>query len=101
MPDVSVVDLTARLEKPAVYEEINQVFMKAAEGELKGMLGYTEDDVVSEDFSGDSRTSIVSAKAGILRNPHVIKLVSWHDNEWGYSDKLVDWSNWSVGSKIN
>jgi len=90
VPDVSVVDLTARLEKPATYEEIKQAFKEAAEGELKGILGYTEDDVVSEDFRGDARTSIFDAKAGISLNPHFVKVVSWYDNEWGYSNKLVD-----------
>ncbi|SEL08479.1 type I glyceraldehyde-3-phosphate dehydrogenase [Parapedobacter koreensis] len=90
VPDVSVVDLTARLEKPATYEEIKQAFKEAAEGELKGILGYTEDDVVSEDFRGDARTSIFDAKAGISLNEHFVKVVSWYDNEWGYSNKLVD-----------
>jgi len=90
VPDVSVVDLTARLEKPATYEEIKQAFKEASEGELKGILGYTEDDVVSEDFRGDSRTSIFDAKAGISLNDNFVKVVSWYDNEWGYSNKLVD-----------
>jgi len=88
--DVSVVDLTARLEKPATYEEIKQAFKEAAEGELKGILGYTEDDVVSQDFLGDARTSIFDAKAGISLNDNFVKVVSWYDNEWGYSNKLVD-----------
>lgn len=90
VPDVSVVDLTARLEKPASYEEIKQAFKDASEGELKGILGYTEDDVVSEDFRGDARTSIFDAKAGISLNDNFVKVVSWYDNEWGYSNKLVD-----------
>ncbi len=90
VPDVSVVDLTARLEKPATYEEIKQAFKEAAEGELKGILGYTEDEVVSEDFRGDARTSIFDAKAGISLNDNFVKVVSWYDNEWGYSNKLVD-----------
>jgi len=90
VPDVSVVDLTARLEKPATYEEIKQAFKDASEGELKGILGYTEDDVVSEDFRGDARTSIFDAKAGISLNDNFVKVVSWYDNEWGYSNKLVD-----------
>ncbi|SEM15018.1 glyceraldehyde 3-phosphate dehydrogenase [bacterium A37T11] len=90
VPDVSVVDLTARLEKPATYEDIKQAFKDASEGELKGILGYTEDDVVSEDFKGDSRTSIFDAKAGIALNNNFVKVVSWYDNEWGYSNKLVD-----------
>ncbi|SFC07763.1 glyceraldehyde 3-phosphate dehydrogenase [Parapedobacter composti] len=88
--DVSVVDLTVRLEKPATYEEIKQAFKEAAEGELKGILGYTEDDVVSQDFLGDARTSIFDAKAGISLNDNFVKVVSWYDNEWGYSNKLVD-----------
>jgi glyceraldehyde-3-phosphate dehydrogenase, type I len=90
VPDVSVVDLTVRLEKPATYEEIKQAFKEASEGELKGILGYTEDDVVSEDFRGDARTSIFDAKAGISLNDNFVKVVSWYDNEWGYSNKLVD-----------
>jgi len=88
--DVSVVDLTCRLEKPATYEEICAAVKKASEGELKGILGYTEDDVVSSDFIGDARTSIFDAKAGISLNPNFVKLVSWYDNEWGYSNKLID-----------
>ncbi|SHJ45773.1 type I glyceraldehyde-3-phosphate dehydrogenase [Thermoclostridium caenicola] len=88
--DVSVVDLTCRLEKPATYEEICAAVKKASEGELKGILGYTEDDVVSSDFISDPRTSIFDAKAGISLNPNFVKLVSWYDNEWGYSNKLID-----------
>ena len=88
--DVSVVDLTCRLEKPATYEEICKVIKEASEGELKGILGYTEDDVVSSDFITDPRTSIFDAKAGISLNPNFVKLVSWYDNEWGYSNKLID-----------
>ncbi len=88
--DVSVVDLTCRLEKPASYEEICNAMKEAAEGELKGILGYTEDDVVSSDFISDPRTSIFDAKAGISLNPNFVKLVSWYDNEWGYSNKLID-----------
>jgi len=90
VPDVSVVDLTVRLEKPATYEEIKQTFKEASEGELKGILGYTEDEVVSEDFKGDARTSIFDAKAGIALNDNFVKVVSWYDNEWGYSNKLID-----------
>lgn len=90
VPDVSVVDLTVRLEKPATYEEIKQAFKDASEGELKGILGYTEDEVVSEDFKGDARTSIFDAKAGIALNDNFVKVVSWYDNEWGYSNKLID-----------
>ncbi|NLK86321.1 MAG: type I glyceraldehyde-3-phosphate dehydrogenase [Clostridiaceae bacterium] len=88
--DVSVVDLTCRLEKPATYEEIKAAVKKASENELKGILGYTEDDVVSSDFIHDPRTSIFDAKAGISLNDNFVKLVSWYDNEWGYSNKVVD-----------
>ena len=88
--DVSVVDLTVRLEKPATYEEIKQTMKEASEGEYKGILGYTEDSVVSSDFIGDARTSIFDANAGIALNDHFVKVVSWYDNEWGYSSKLID-----------
>jgi glyceraldehyde 3-phosphate dehydrogenase len=88
--DVSVVDLTVRLVKPASYEAIKAAMKEASEGELKGILGYTEDDVVSQDFLGDARTSIFDAKAGISLNDNFAKVVSWYDNEWGYSNKLVD-----------
>ncbi|MFA6084544.1 type I glyceraldehyde-3-phosphate dehydrogenase [Mucilaginibacter sp.] len=88
--DVSVVDLTVRLKKGASYEQIKAAMKTASEGELKGILGYTEDDVVSEDFKGDSRTSIFDAKAGIALNDNFVKVVSWYDNEWGYSNKLID-----------
>lgn len=88
--DVSVVDLTCRLAKPATYEEIKTAVKKAAEGELKGILDYTEDDVVSSDFLGDPHTSIFDAKAGIALNDNFVKLISWYDNEWGYSNKIVD-----------
>lgn len=88
--DVSVVDLTCRLEKPATYEEIKAAVKAASEGELKGILGYTEDAVVSTDFIHDKRTSIFDADAGISLNSNFVKLVSWYDNEWGYSNKLVD-----------
>jgi glyceraldehyde 3-phosphate dehydrogenase len=90
VPDVSVVDLTVRLKKSATYEEIKKAMKTASEGELKGILGYTEDDVVSEDFKGDARTSIFDAKAGIALNDNFVKVVSWYDNEWGYSNKLID-----------
>lgn len=89
-PNVSVVDLTCRLEKPAPYAEICAAMKKASEGELKGILGYTEDQVVSTDFMGDPRTSIFDAGAGIGLNDHFVKVVSWYDNEWGYSTKLVE-----------
>lgn len=88
--DVSVVDLTCRLEKKATYEEIKTAIKAAADGPLKGILGYTEDAVVSSDFLGDSRTSIFDASAGIALNDNFVKLVSWYDNEWGYSNKVVD-----------
>jgi glyceraldehyde 3-phosphate dehydrogenase len=88
--DVSVVDLTVRLKKGASYEAIKAAMKAASEGELKGILGYTEDDVVSEDFRGDARTSIFDAKAGIGLNDNFVKVVSWYDNEWGYSNKLID-----------
>ncbi|MDR0218591.1 MAG: glyceraldehyde-3-phosphate dehydrogenase [Enterobacteriaceae bacterium] len=89
-PNVSVVDLTARLEKPATYKEICEAIKAAAEGELKGILGYTEDDVVSTDFNGEKLTSVFDAKAGIALNDNFVKLVSWYDNETGYSNKVLD-----------
>jgi len=89
-PDVSVVDLTARLDKGASYEEICAAMKKASEGELKGILGYTEDEVVSTDFVGDFRTSIFDAKAGISLNKNFVKIISWYDNEMGYSAKVVE-----------
>ena len=89
-PNVSVVDLTCRIEKGATYDEIKAVMKKASENEFKGILGYTEDEVVSNDFLGDSRTSIFDAKAGISLNNNFVKIVSWYDNEWGYSNKVVD-----------
>lgn len=88
--DVSVVDLTCRLSKPAKYDDIKKAMKEASEGELKGILGYTEDEVVSQDFLGDPRTSIFDAGAGIQLSDTFVKLVSWYDNEWGYSNKLVD-----------
>jgi len=88
--NVSVVDLTVRLEKAATYEEICAVVKKESEGRLKGILGYTEEMVVSSDFNGDKRTSIFDAGAGIMLNPNFVKLISWYDNEWGYSCKLLD-----------
>lgn len=88
--DVSVVDLTCRLAKPASYDDIKAALKKASENELKGILGYTEDEVVSTDFIHDARTSIFDAKAGIALNDNFVKLVSWYDNEWGYSNKVVD-----------
>ena len=90
VPDVSVVDLTVRLEKAASYEDIKKAMKDASEGELAGILGYTEDDVVSQDFLTDPRTSIFDAKAGIALNNNFVKVVSWYDNEWGYSNKIID-----------
>jgi len=89
-PDVSVVDLTCRLEKGASYDEVKAAIKAASEGELAGVLGYTEDAVVSNDFVGDSRTSIFDADAGIALNDNFVKVVSWYDNEWGYSNKVVE-----------
>jgi len=88
--DVSVVDLTVRLKKPASYAEIKKTIKDASQNELKGILGYTEDEVVSSDFIHDSRSSIFDANAGIALSPQFVKLVSWYDNEWGYSNRLVD-----------
>ncbi|ATA24069.1 type I glyceraldehyde-3-phosphate dehydrogenase [Brenneria goodwinii] len=89
-PNVSVVDLTARLEKPASYKDICAAIKAASEGELKGVLGYTEDDVVSTDFNGEKLTSVFDAKAGIALSDNFVKLVSWYDNETGYSNKVLD-----------
>ncbi|NQU85949.1 MAG: type I glyceraldehyde-3-phosphate dehydrogenase, partial [Mariniphaga sp.] len=89
-PNVSVVDLTVRIEKSASYAEICSAMKEASEGELKGVLGYTEDAVVSNDFLGDSRTSIFDAGAGIGLTDNFVKVVSWYDNEWGYSCKVVE-----------
>ena len=88
--DVSVVDLTVNLEKPATYDEICAAMKKASEGELKGVLGYTDEAVVSSDFLGDSRTSIFDAKAGIALTDTFVKVVAWYDNEWGYSCKVLE-----------
>jgi glyceraldehyde 3-phosphate dehydrogenase len=88
--NVSVVDLTCKLEKATDYEAIKAAMKKASETDMKGILGYTEDEVVSSDFIGDSRTSIFDAKAGIMLNPNFVKIIAWYDNEWGYSCKLLD-----------
>ncbi len=88
--DVSVVDLTVELAKPATYAEICEAMKAASEGELKGILGYTEEAVVSTDFRDDARTSIFDAKAGIQLDPTFVKVVSWYDNEWGYSNKVLE-----------
>ena len=95
--DVSVVDLTVNLAKPAKYDEICAAMKKASEGELKGILGYTDEDVVSSDFLGDTRTSIFDAKAGIALTDTFVKVVSWYDNEWGYSNKVVDLITYMYG----
>ncbi|MCG7645464.1 type I glyceraldehyde-3-phosphate dehydrogenase [Alteromonas sp. Cnat3-28] len=89
-PNVSVVDLTVNLAKPASYAEICAAMKEASEGELKGIMGYTEDAVVSNDFVGDARTSVFDATAGIALTDTFVKLVSWYDNEWGYSNKVLD-----------
>jgi len=88
--DVSVVDLTVKLKTPASYDAIKAVIKEASEGKLKGILGYTEDDVVSTDFITDSRSSIFDAKAGIALTDTFVKLIAWYDNEWGYSNRVVD-----------
>jgi glyceraldehyde 3-phosphate dehydrogenase len=89
-PDVSVVDLTCRLNTETTYDDIKATMKAAAEGEYKGIVGYTEDQVVSTDFQGDSRSSVFDAGAGIMLNSTFVKLVSWYDNEWGYSNRLVE-----------
>jgi len=88
--NVSVVDLTCRIEKPASYDEIKETIKAASEGPLKGILGYTEDEIVSSDLNGDTNSSIFDAKAGISLNKNFVKLVSWYDNEWGYSRRVLD-----------
>lgn len=95
--DVSVVDLTVNLKKGTTYEEICKVMREAAEGELKGILGYTEDLVVSQDFVSEPRTSVFDAKAGIAMTDNFFKVVSWYDNEYGYSTKIVDLLTYSAG----
>jgi glyceraldehyde 3-phosphate dehydrogenase len=97
--DVSVVDLTVKLAKETSYDAIMNVIKSASENEMKGILGYTEDLVVSQDFVSDSRTSIVDAKAGIGLNSTFFKIVSWYDNEYGYSSKLIDLSVHIAGLK--
>ena len=96
-PNVSVVDLTVNLAKPASYDEICAAMKEASEGELKGIMGYTEDAVVSNDFLGDARTSVFDATAGIALTDTFVKLVSWYDNEWGYSNRVVD----LIGNLLN
>ena len=89
-PDISVVDLTVRLEKSATYEEICAAMKKASEGEMAGVLEYVDDEVVSSDFRTDAHTSIFDAQAGIALNGNFVKLVAWYDNEWGFSNKMID-----------
>ena len=88
--DVSVVDLVVRIEKAASYDEIKQALKEASETTHKGIIGYTEDKVVSTDFTGNDNSSIFDADAGIALNKNFIKLISWYDNEWGYSKRVVD-----------
>ena len=88
--DVSVVDLVVRLEKAATYDEIKAAVKAAADGPLKGVVGYTDEAVVSTDFTGSTASSIFDVKAGIALNKNFVKLVSWYDNEWGYSKRVVD-----------
>jgi glyceraldehyde 3-phosphate dehydrogenase len=88
--DVSVVDLTVELEKDATYDEICAAMKQASEGSMKGVIGYTDEKVVSTDFRGDSCTSIFDAEAGMALDDSFVKLVSWYDNEWGYSSKVLE-----------
>lgn len=97
--DVSVVDLTCRLEKPATYDEIKSVVKRASETELKGVLAYTEDPVVSSDFINDPHSSTFDAKAGVMLNNNFVKLVSWYDNEWGYTNRILDMIVYTHGVK--
>ena len=99
VPNVSVVDLTCRLEKPTSYEDIKKAMKEASEGDMKGILGSTEDAVVSSDFNGDDRVSIFDAGAGISLNDNFVKIVSWYDNEWGYSCKLLDFAMYIYNQK--
>ena len=89
-PDVSVVDLTVRLEKAATMDDIKAAMKAASEGPMKGILEYVDDEVVSSDFRTDAHTSIFDAQAGISLNEHFVKLVAWYDNEWGFSNKMLD-----------
>jgi glyceraldehyde 3-phosphate dehydrogenase len=98
--NVSTVDLTIRLSKPASYQDICKALKDASEGKLKGILGYTDEDVVSSDFLQDSRSSIFDEKAGIALNDKFVKLVSWYDNEWGYSCRMVDLADYIINKKI-
>lgn len=98
--DVSVVDLTCRLKKGALYQEIIESLRVASQGELAGILSITEDEVVSSDFIGDKHSSIVDVKAGIQLNNNFVKIVSWYDNEYGYSHRVVDLSVYIYHQKI-
>merc|ERR1712037_1005500 len=100
-PDVSVVDLTVRLEKATTYEQIKERMKAASENELKGILGYTEDAVVSQDFVADPRSSIFDADAGIPLSDRFVKVVSWYDNEWGYSNRMVDLAHYMASQDGN
>jgi glyceraldehyde 3-phosphate dehydrogenase len=97
--NISAVDLTCRLDKPASYEDIKKAMKEASEGEMKGILGYTEEAVVSSDFIGDDRISIFDAGAGISLNDNFVKVVAWYDNEWGYSAKLLDFAIYMANQK--
>ena len=99
--DVSVVDLTCNLAKPTSYEEICKAMKEAAEGEMKGIIEYVDEDVVSSDFLNDVHTSIFDAKAGIQLTDTFVKLVAWYDNEWGYAHKLVDLACYMAGKDGN
>ena len=90
VPDVSVVDFTVKLKNPASYQEICAAMKAASEGDYKGIVGYEDEDVVSSDFTTDARTCIFDAKAGVALNDSFVKLIAWYDNEWGYSNKLLD-----------
>lgn len=98
-PDVSVVDFTVKLVKATTYEEIKKVMKQTSETTMKGILGYTEDAVVSTDFLGDARTSIFDAEAGIMLSPKFVKIIAWYDNEWGYSNKVVDFIQYMDSKK--
>jgi glyceraldehyde 3-phosphate dehydrogenase len=93
-PNVSVVDLTAELDKPVTAEEINQALKQASENELKGILGYSEEPLVSRDYNGDPRSSIIDALSTMVLEDNLVKVVSWYDNEWGYSNRVVDLINY-------
>jgi len=90
VPDVSVVDLTVKLKTSVTYDEIKAVFKAASEGEYKGIIAYTDEDVVSSDFIGDTHSCIFDSLAGIALNDTFVKLIAWYDNEWGYSNRVVD-----------